>query len=110
MITERRAARRRLGLIELAPELDGVSKARKVTGHSRQQFHEIRRNFQSRGAERLTAAESRAFAKTPLDPWAPNARLKAAVQRYLKPTGDGRIRPVIGAWDSQEGVADKPAG
>jgi uncharacterized protein (DUF1778 family) len=36
---------------------------------------------------RLSAADSRAFAQALLDPKEPNARLKAAAQRYLKLTG-----------------------
>jgi uncharacterized protein (DUF1778 family) len=36
---------------------------------------------------RLSAADSRAFAEALLHPREPNARLKAAAQRYLKLTG-----------------------
>jgi len=36
---------------------------------------------------RLNAAESRAFTEALLNPREPNARLKAAAQRYLKLTG-----------------------
>jgi hypothetical protein len=46
-------ARRKLSLLQLAQELGNVSKARKVVGYSRQQFYEIRRNFQLYGAEGL---------------------------------------------------------
>ena len=48
-----KAARRKLSLLELASDLDNVSKACKVMGYSRQQFYEIRRNFQTLGAEGL---------------------------------------------------------
>jgi hypothetical protein len=40
-------------LLELATELGNVSKACWVMGYSRQQFYEIRRNFQTFGAEGL---------------------------------------------------------
>ena len=46
-------ARRKLSLLELASELSNVSRACKVMGYSRQQFYEIRRNFQTYGAEGL---------------------------------------------------------
>ena len=48
-------ARRKLSLLQLAQELGNVSKACKIVGYSRQQFYEIRRNFQlygGRGADR----------------------------------------------------------
>ena len=48
-----KAARRKLNLLELAQELDNVSKACKIMGYSRQQFYEIRRNFQTYGSEGL---------------------------------------------------------
>ena len=51
MTTREKVARRKLSLLELAKELDNVSRACKVTGYSRQQFYDIRRNFQTYGAE-----------------------------------------------------------
>ena len=48
-----KAARRKLGLIELAAELDNVSQACRIMGYSREQFYEIRRNYQTFGAEGL---------------------------------------------------------
>jgi len=39
-------ARRKLSLLKLAQELGNVSKACRIIGCSRQQFYEIRRNFQ----------------------------------------------------------------
>jgi len=48
-----KAARRKLNLLELAQELDNVSRACLIMGYSRQQFYEIRRNFQTYGAEGL---------------------------------------------------------
>jgi hypothetical protein len=40
-------------LLELASELSNVSRACKLIGCSRQQFYEIRRNFQTYGADGL---------------------------------------------------------
>ncbi|GHU90798.1 hypothetical protein FACS189476_11150 [Spirochaetia bacterium] len=42
-----KAARRKLSLLELANELDNVSKAGKIMGYSREQFYEIRRNYRA---------------------------------------------------------------
>jgi transposase InsO family protein len=53
MTTKDKVARRKLSLLELATDLDNVSKACKLMGYSRQQFYEIRRNFQTYGAEGL---------------------------------------------------------
>ena len=53
MTTEQKVARRKLGLLELAVELGNVSKACKIIGYSRQQFSEIRRNYQTFGADGL---------------------------------------------------------
>jgi transposase InsO family protein len=53
MTTEKKVARRKLSLLELASDLGNVSKACKVIGYSRQQFYEIRRNFQTYGADGL---------------------------------------------------------
>ena len=53
MTTKDKIARRKLSLLELASELANVSRACKVMGYSRQQFYEIRRNFQTYGAEGL---------------------------------------------------------
>lgn len=51
--TIKEVARRKLSLLELASDLDNVSRASKLLGYSRQQFSEIRRNFQTYGADRL---------------------------------------------------------
>jgi transposase InsO family protein len=51
--TTDKVARRKLSLLELASDLDNVSKACKLMGYSRQQFYEIRRNFQTYGADGL---------------------------------------------------------
>jgi len=53
MTTTDKVARRKLSLLDLAHELGNVSKACKIMGYSRQQFYEIRRNFQTYGADGL---------------------------------------------------------
>ena len=53
MTTIEKIARRKLSLLQLVQDLANVSRARKVMGYSRQQFYEIRRNFQTYGAEGL---------------------------------------------------------
>jgi transposase InsO family protein len=53
MSTVDKVARRKLSLLDLAAELSNVSRACKVMGYSRQQFYEIRRNFQTYGADGL---------------------------------------------------------
>ncbi len=50
MTTEQKIARRKLSLLELAADLGNVTKACKLVGYRRQQFYEIRRNFQTYGA------------------------------------------------------------
>lgn len=58
-------ARRKLSLLELAQELGNVSKACRIAGYSRQQFYEIRRNFQMYGAEGLLGRMPRAQGPRP---------------------------------------------
>ncbi|GKQ61889.1 hypothetical protein KAM338_20660 [Aeromonas caviae] len=53
MTTYEKVARHKLSLLEPAKELNNVSKACKLIGYSRQQFYEIRRNYQTYGAEGL---------------------------------------------------------
>lgn len=53
MTAEEKVARRKLSLLELADELENVTKACKMIGYSRQQFYEIRRNYQTFGFEGL---------------------------------------------------------
>lgn len=53
MTTAEKVARRKLSMLQLASELGNVGKACKVMGYSRQQFYEIRRNYQTYGAEGL---------------------------------------------------------
>ena len=52
-MTDKKVARAKLSLLQLASDLNNVSKACKITGYSRQQFYEIRRNFQTFGADGL---------------------------------------------------------
>lgn len=53
MSTATKIARRKLSLLQLAAELSNVSKACHLMGYCRQQFYEIRRNYQTYGAEGL---------------------------------------------------------
>ena len=53
MTAKEKIARRKLSLLELATDLANVSRACKLMGYSRQQFYEIRRNFQTYGADGL---------------------------------------------------------
>jgi len=53
MTTQEKITWRKLSLLDLASGLGNVSKACKVIGYSRQQFYEIRRNFQTYGAAGL---------------------------------------------------------
>lgn len=53
MTTKDKIARRKLSLIELAGELNNVSRACRIMGYSRQQFYEIRRNYQTYGSAGL---------------------------------------------------------
>ena len=53
MSTDKKVTRRKLSLLELASDLGNVSNACRVIGYSRQQFYEIRRNFQTYGADGL---------------------------------------------------------
>jgi transposase InsO family protein len=53
MTTNEKVARRKLSLLELAAEMANVSKACRVMGYSRQQFYEIRRQYQVHGAAGL---------------------------------------------------------
>lgn len=53
MTAKDKVARRKLSLLQLASELDNVANACRLMGYSRQQFYELRRNFQTYGAEGL---------------------------------------------------------
>jgi transposase InsO family protein len=52
-VQREKIARRKLSLLQLSQDLGNVSKACRIMGYSRQQFYEIRRNFQTFGAEGL---------------------------------------------------------
>ena len=54
-----------LSLLQLAQELGNVSKACKIVGYSRQQFYEIRRNFQLYGAADRPASGAEGTAPEP---------------------------------------------
>ncbi len=53
MTSDETVARRKLSQLELAKNLQNVSKACQIMGYSRQQFYEIRRNYQTFGSEGL---------------------------------------------------------
>ncbi|RZU48107.1 winged helix-turn helix protein [Fluviicoccus keumensis] len=53
MTTDEKVARRKLSLLELAQDMQNVSKACQLMGYSRQQFYEIRRNYQTFGSSGL---------------------------------------------------------
>ena len=53
MTTKDKVARRKLSLLELASEMENVFRACRIMGYSRQQFYEIRRNYQTHGADGL---------------------------------------------------------
>jgi hypothetical protein len=48
-----KATRRKMSMLELAEDLGNVSKACKIMGYLRQQFYEIRRNYQTSGSQGL---------------------------------------------------------
>ncbi len=45
MITKKKVARRKLSLLELAQEMNNISKACRIMDYSRQQYYEIRCNY-----------------------------------------------------------------
>ncbi len=53
MSTNEKVARRKLSLLDLAKEPNNISKAYKLIDYRRHQFYEIRRNYQTYGAEDL---------------------------------------------------------
>ena len=63
MTTNDKIARRKLSLLELANVMSNVSKARRIMGYFRQQIYEMRRDYQTFGADglidRLPAPEAR---------------------------------------------------
>jgi transposase InsO family protein len=85
-----KAARRKLSLLELANELDNVSKACKLIGYSREQFYEIRRNYQTFGAEGLL--DKVRGAKSPHTNRVPEALEKAILDYCLEFPTQGCLR------------------
>ena len=53
MTTNDKIARRKLSLLELANVMSNVSKAHRIMGYFRRQIYEIRRNYQTHGADGL---------------------------------------------------------
>ena len=53
MTTSEKVVRHKLSMLELAKELKNVSHVCKLMGYSRQQFYEIKRNYQIYGLEGL---------------------------------------------------------
>ena len=88
MTTTNKIARRKLSWLDLASELSNVSRACKVMGYSRQQFYEIRRNFQTFGADGLIDRLPGARGATPTG-WL----------RRLRPPSEGAVQPPINAMD-----------
>lgn len=89
MTTDKKVARRKLSLLELAADIGNVSKACRVMGYSRQQFYEIRRNFQTYGAEGLIDRLPGARGPHPNEP-----RRVSRRQVGLSPTPPRRRSPV----------------
>jgi transposase InsO family protein len=90
MTTKEKVARRKLSLLELATDLDNVSKACKLMGYSRQQFYEIRRNFQTYGAEGLL--DRLPGAKGPHPNRVPEEIEKTILDHALEHPGHGPLR------------------
>jgi uncharacterized protein (DUF1778 family) len=81
---EARVSRDQKALFQRAAELQG----RTLTDFVITSVHEAAvRVIEETHTIRLSAADSQAFAEALLHPREPNARLKAAAQRYLKMTG-----------------------
>lgn len=53
MTKKQKVAHRKLSFLQLATAMDKVSKACRIMGYSRQQVCEVRRNYQSHGADGL---------------------------------------------------------
>src|SRR5947209_19006865 len=81
---EARVPREQKALFQRAAELQG----RTLTDFVIASVHDAAmRVIEETQTIRLNAADSRAFAEALLNPREPNARLKAAAERYLKLTG-----------------------
>lgn len=90
MTTDKKIARRKLSMLELAQELNNVSKACRIMGYSRQQFYEIRRNFQTYGADGLI--DRLPGAKGPHPNRVPEATEKAILDHSLAHPSHGALR------------------
>ncbi len=90
MTTKDKVARRKLSMLELAIEMNNVSKACRIMGYSRQQFYEIRRNFQIYGAEGLI--DRLPGARGPHPNRVSEAVEKAVLDHALEHPGHGPLR------------------
>ena len=90
MTTQDKIARRKLSLLELASDLKNVSKACKLSGYSRQQFYEIRRNFQMCGSQGLL--DRLVGAKGPHPNRVEEAVEKAVLEHCLENPTQGAVR------------------
>jgi hypothetical protein len=85
MTTKEKVPRRKRSLLELATEVGNVSKACRMMGYLRQQFYEIRRNFQTYSAEGLLDRPAGARAPYPnrvgaaIDPPQKRLRINLAI-------------------------------
>lgn len=104
--TKDKVARRKMSLLDLASDLSNVSRAGKVMGYSRQQFYEIRRNFQTYGAEglidRLPGAKGPHPKRLPAEIEAAVAVLHNDVPPFYRNMGKRPIETVM-SLVSQEG-------
>jgi hypothetical protein len=83
MTTEKMVARRKLSLLQLATELNNVSRVYQVMGDSHWPFYEIRRNFQTyRGRGPL-----RSVARGEGTPSRPSTRRSSPTVSTILPTG-----------------------
>ena len=87
MTSNQKVARRKRSLLELATELGNVSKACRVMGYSRQQFYEIRRNFQTYGTDGLLDRIAGARAPHP-NRVSPRSRRRSSTTRSPIPATD----------------------
>lgn len=90
MTTKEKIARRKLSLLELATDMNNVSRACKIMGYSRQQFYEIRRNFQTFGSEGLI--DRLPGAKGPHPNRVPEEVERAVLDHALEHPGHGPLR------------------
>ena len=90
MTTEEKVARRKRSLLELAEDLRNVSKACRLMGYSRQQFYEIRRNFQTYGSAGLLDKVS--GCRGPHPNRVPEATEEAVLEHSLRFPTHGALR------------------